>query len=60
MAGLLMPNTGSTKQARIATLARQMTGTAMRSLSHHLDSEWLREAWRRTRRLGWRDTGPLA
>ena len=52
MAGRLMPNTVSTKQARIATLARQMTGTAMRSLSHHLDSEWLREAWRRTRKDG--------
>jgi RNA-directed DNA polymerase len=52
MAGRLMPNTVSTKQARIATLARQMPGTAMRSLSHHLDSEWLREAWRRTRKDG--------
>lgn len=60
MAGLLMPNTVSTKQARIATLARQMPGTAMRSLSHHLDSEWLREAWRRTRRRRWRDMGPPA
>lgn len=52
MAGRQMPNTVSTKQARIAALAREMPGVAMRSLSHHLDPEWLREAWRRTRKDG--------
>lgn len=52
MAGLPMPSTVSTKQARIAMLARQMPGTALRSLSHHVDLEWLREAFRRTRKDG--------
>jgi group II intron reverse transcriptase/maturase len=33
-------------------LARQMPGTALRSLSHHLDLEWMREAYRRTRKDG--------
>ena len=52
MAGPLTPGTVSTKQARIAMLARQMPGTALRSLSHHLDLEWMREAYRRTRKDG--------
>ena len=42
----------STKQDRIATLARQMPNKAMQSLSHHIDLEWLREAHRRTRKDG--------
>lgn len=42
----------STKQARIATLAKQLTGKAIRSLSHHMDLAWLREAFRRTRKDG--------
>ena len=41
-----------TRQARIAELARQMPGTALRSLSHHMDMDWLREAHRRTRKDG--------
>jgi len=52
MAGRPMPSTVSTKQARIATLAKQMPGAAIRSLSHHMDLEWLREAYRRTRKGG--------
>ena len=52
MAGQPGPRTVSTKQARIATLARQMPGTAMQSLSHHMDLDWLREAYRRTRKDG--------
>lgn len=52
MAGLPTPGTISTKQARIAELARQMPGTALRTLSHHLDLEWLREAYHRTRKDG--------
>lgn len=44
--------TVSTKQARIASLAKQMPETAIRSLSHHMDLEWLREAYRRTRKDG--------
>jgi len=52
MAGQPAPKTVSTKQARIATLAKQMTGTAIRSLSNHMDLDWLREAYRRTRKDG--------
>jgi RNA-directed DNA polymerase len=52
MAGPPSPTTISTKQARIATLASQMPGTALRSLSHHMDLDWLREAYRRTRKDG--------
>lgn len=42
----------STKQKRIAMLATQMPGTALRSLTNHIDLEWLREAHRRTRKDG--------
>jgi RNA-directed DNA polymerase len=42
----------STKQQRIAELARQMRGKALTSLSHHIDGAWLLEAWRRTRKDG--------
>lgn len=52
-----MPETSSsttisTKLDRIATLARQMPGKAMTSLSQHIDLEWLREAHARTRKNG--------
>ena len=52
MSGQSTPRSISTKQARIAKLAGQMSGKAMRSLSHHMDLEWLREAFRRTRKDG--------
>lgn len=52
MAGRPTPRTVSTKQARIAELANQMPGTALRTLSHHMDLEWMREAYRRTRKNG--------
>lgn len=42
----------STKQSRIAKLATQMPGTAIRSLSHHVDLPWLRAAYERTRKDG--------
>jgi group II intron reverse transcriptase/maturase len=47
-----MPNltTVSTKLQRIATLARQIREEPLHSLSHHIDLDWLREAWRRTRK----------
>jgi group II intron reverse transcriptase/maturase len=41
----------STKLQRIAELARQVR-EPLTSLSHHIDIEWLREAWRRTRKDG--------
>jgi RNA-directed DNA polymerase len=42
----------STKLLRIAELARQMPGVALTNLAHHIDVEWLHEAFRRTRRDG--------
>lgn len=52
MAGTPRPRTVSTKQAWIAQLARQMPDKALHSLSHHMDLDWLDEAYRRTRRDG--------
>lgn len=52
MAGTPRPKTISTKQARIAELAKQMPGTALTSLSHHMDVAWLRAAHDRTRKDG--------
>jgi RNA-directed DNA polymerase len=42
----------STKQQRIAKLARQGPQMAFTSLAHHIDIEWLREAYARTRKDG--------
>ena len=42
----------STKQQRIATLARQGPRMSFTTLAHHIDIEWLREAYRRTRKDG--------
>ncbi len=42
----------STKLERIAELARQMPQAQLRSLAHHIDIEWLQEAFRRTRKSG--------
>lgn len=42
----------STKLERIAKMAKQMPGVALTSLSHHIDLDWLREAYRRTRKDG--------
>jgi len=42
----------STKLERIAKLAKQMPGVALSTLAHHIDREWLREAYRRTRKDG--------
>lgn len=42
----------STKLERIATLARRSPTMAFTSLAHHLDLDWLREAYRRTRKDG--------
>jgi len=52
MAGTPTPETISTKIERIATLARQMPGVALRTLAHHIDIDWLKEAHRRTRKDG--------
>jgi group II intron reverse transcriptase/maturase len=52
MADTPRSDTISTKQARIAKLARQMPGTALTSLSHHIDLDWMYEAYRQTRKDG--------
>lgn len=42
----------STKQARIAELARTLPGRQLVSLNHYLDLDWMQEACRRTRKDG--------
>jgi len=46
------PESVSTKQQRIAAIARQAPEMAFTSLSHHIDMDWLHEAYRRTRKDG--------
>lgn len=48
------PTSGSisTKLQRVAELARQSPGMAFRSLAHHIDIEWLRQAYHLTRKSG--------
>lgn len=50
--GALKPNSVSTKQRRIADLARTNPKMAFTSLNHHLDEEWLRYAYDLTRKDG--------
>jgi group II intron reverse transcriptase/maturase len=52
MTGTPDPDLISTKLQRIATLASQMPGAALLTLAHHIDLDWLREAYRRTRKDG--------
>jgi RNA-directed DNA polymerase len=42
----------STKLERIAKLAKDMRGVPLTTLAHHIDIEWLNEAFRRTRKDG--------
>ena len=42
----------STRLNRIAELARQMPGTALTTLAHHIDKDFLREAYERVRKDG--------
>ena len=44
--------TVSTKLERIAKLAREVPHAALTTLAHHIDSDWLREAYRPTRKHG--------
>ena len=44
--------TVSTKLERIAKLAREMPQVALTTLAHHIDIDWLRGAYRRTRKDG--------
>jgi len=50
MTGRQTPEEISTKQERIANMAKQRPGVALRSLSNKIDHEWLREAYRRIRK----------
>jgi group II intron reverse transcriptase/maturase len=52
MTGTSGPQTISTKTERIAELARQIRDKPLTSLSQHIDVEWLREAYERTRKDG--------
>ena len=52
MPGKSGPASVSTKQQRIAELARLMPEKAMTSLSHHMDLDWMFEAYRLTRKDG--------
>ena len=52
-----MPETSSStiispRLERIAKLARQSPTMALTTLAHHIDTDWLREAYRRTRKNG--------
>jgi len=42
----------STRTERIAKLAKQMPGAVLKTLAHHMDVTWLREAYGRTRKDG--------
>jgi group II intron reverse transcriptase/maturase len=42
----------STKLERIAKLAKSAPNVPLTTLAHHIDEEWLREAYRRTRKDG--------
>lgn len=42
----------STKTKRIAKLAQQSPSMVIKTLAHHMDMPWLREAYRRTRKRG--------
>jgi RNA-directed DNA polymerase len=52
MAGAQEPESVSTKQQRIAALAEQSPQLGFTSLNHHLDLNWLLEAYQRTRKDG--------
>jgi len=52
MAGTPSSTTVSTKLERIAKLARERPQEALTTLAHYIDIDWLREAYRRTRKDG--------
>jgi len=51
-AGTSSPSTVSTKLRRIAELAREAPDMVIRTLAHHIDMEFMREAYARTRKDG--------
>lgn len=52
MAGAQEPVDVSTKRQRIADLARRSPETGFTSLAHHIDIDWLRQAYHLTRKDG--------
>src|SRR4051812_40685256 len=52
MPGTPSPDPISTRRQRIAELARQAPQAAFTTLAHHIDIDWLHEAYRRTRKDG--------
>lgn len=52
MTGAQKPDNVSTKRSRIAMLAECHPQRAFTSLAHHMDAEWLKMAYRMTRRDG--------
>jgi RNA-directed DNA polymerase len=52
MPGTPSPDPISTRRQRIAELARQSPQAAFTTLAHHIDIDWLFEAYRRTRKDG--------
>jgi RNA-directed DNA polymerase len=52
MAGASKPGTVSTRQQRIAELAKQSPEMGFTSLAHHIDLVWMFEAFHRTRKDG--------
>lgn len=48
----MKPESVSTKQERIAQLARSNPAMAFTSLNHYLDEEWIRYAYELTRKGG--------
>lgn len=52
MPGPLTSDSISTKRRRIGNNARNSPTTAFRSLFHQVDLDWMREAFRRTRKDG--------
>jgi RNA-directed DNA polymerase len=52
MPGTPGPDPISTRRQRIAELARQSPQAAFTTLAHHIDIDWLTEAYRRTRKDG--------
>ena len=52
MPGTLSPEPISTRRQRIAELARDSPQAALTTLAHHIDIDWMHEAYRRTRKDG--------
>jgi RNA-directed DNA polymerase len=52
MSGAQNPGNVSTKLERIAKRAKEMAGVALTTLAVHIDIEWLKEAYRGTRKDG--------